>query len=251
MPDIDPYSSRPGTDPDSYPASDQHVGTPLRSVGIEHLRGSAREFHAREVPLDGAVHIWWFETIQDALVLGSMQDFDLVDHEECRRANVEVVRRRSGGGLVFLSPSGTLWLDVVIPREHPVWDGDVTTSTGWLGEVWIEALASTGLEGLVQHSGRWERSALSELICFAGRGPGEIFLASGEKIVGISQRRTRDHARFQCAVSLRWEPERFLHLLKSPRPDVVQIASAGSTLELNPRSLVTAMSDGLTRRLTR
>ena len=40
------------------------------------------------------------------------------------------------------------------------------------------------------------------LVCFAGVGPGEV-LAGGRKLVGISQRRTRAGARFQCAVHVR------------------------------------------------
>lgn len=43
-------------------------------------------------------------------------------------------------------------------------------------------------------------------MCFAGLGPGEL-TAGSRKVVGIAQRRTRDHARFQCAVLHRWEPE--------------------------------------------
>ena len=46
-------------------------------------------------------------------------------------------------------------------------------------------------------------------MCFAGRGPGEVFV-DGAKVVGLAQRRTRAGARFQCAVLRRWEPERLI-----------------------------------------
>ena len=42
-------------------------------------------------------------------------------------------------------------------------------------------------------------------ICFAGVGPGEVLL-DGRKVVGISQRRTRVGARFQCVVLRTWDP---------------------------------------------
>ena len=49
------------------------------------------------------------------------------------------------------------------------------------------------------------QSFWSHAICFAGVGPGEV-LIDGAKVVGISQRRTRAGARFQCAVLRTWDP---------------------------------------------
>jgi lipoate-protein ligase A len=48
------------------------------------------------------------------------------------------------------------------------------------------------------------RTRWSPLVCFAGLGPGEVS-AGGRKLVGISQRRTRAAARFQCAVHGRFD----------------------------------------------
>ena len=62
------------------------------------------------------VEIWVFDVERPALVLGSTQRPDIVDAEACRRAGVEVVRRRSGGGLVLLEPGNVVWFDVVVPR---------------------------------------------------------------------------------------------------------------------------------------
>ena len=56
------------------------------------------------------------------------------------------------------------------------------------------------------HRGGLERSSLSDLVCFGGLGPGEVTL-HGQKVVGVSQRRTREMARFQCVVHQRWSPE--------------------------------------------
>jgi hypothetical protein len=39
-------------------------------------------------------------------------------------------------------------------------------------------------------------------------------------VVGISQRRTRGWARFQCAAYLRWDPGALVALLAPPRPPV-------------------------------
>jgi lipoate-protein ligase A len=57
-----------------------------------------------------------------------------------------------------------------------------------------------------------QRTPWSASVCFAGLGPGEITV-DGRKVVGMSQRRTREAALFQCCAALRWEPERLLDLL--------------------------------------
>ena len=49
-------------------------------------------------------------------------------------------------------------------------------------------------------------------MCFAGLGPGEVTV-DGRKVVGISQRRTRAAARFQCVVLERWDPDAVVALL--------------------------------------
>ncbi len=219
----------------------------MPSVVVEHFVGRAGEFHARDLPPDGDVHIWWFVPDEDAIVLGSAQDDTLVDRGVCRRLGVDVVRRRSGGGLVLLG-EGTLWLDVVLPADHPLWDRDVTSSAFWLGETWMMALRECGSPDLVQHRSRLVRSPESDLVCFAGRGPGEVFLSTGAdgdagaKVVGISQRRTRSQARFQSVVSLHWEPERLIELLADSVPDRARLLSSiresGSSLDIDRNRLV-------------
>ena len=66
------------------------------------------------------------------------------------------------------------------------------------------------------------RTEWSSLVCFAGRGPGEVFV-DARKAVGISQRRTRDGARFQCAIHRRWDPATLVGLLAEPRPTVAEL----------------------------
>ena len=56
------------------------------------------------------------------------------------------------------------------------------------------------------------RAPWSELVCFAGLGPGEVTVG-GAKVVGMSQRRTRAAARFQCGVVHRWAPAELVALL--------------------------------------
>lgn len=58
------------------------------------------------------------------------------------------------------------------------------------------------------------RTEWSATICFAGIGAGEVVsIKSGAKVVGVSQRRSRQGAVFQCACLLRWEPTSLVELL--------------------------------------
>ena len=177
---------------------------------VVHRRESASTFHARAVPSERTV--WVCEATGPALVLGSAQGDDVVDHDACDRAGVEVVKRRSGGGAVLVVPADLLWVDVVVPATDPLWQVDVGRAFHWLGDVWQAALAELGVTTRI-HRGGLQRSRWSDLVCFAGRGPGEVLDEADKKVVGMSQRRTREAARFQCAALARWDPVALVDLL--------------------------------------
>lgn len=152
-----------------------------------------------------------------AVVLGSTQRPDIVDQRACDAAQVRVVRRRSGGGAVLVGPGEQLWVDIVVPRDDPLWSVDVGTAAWWVGEAWAHALAAAGLHNVPQvWKAPFQATKWSELVCFAGRGAGEVFSASGRKLVGVSQRRSRSGALFQCSCLLRWEPVEIVSLLALP-----------------------------------
>ena len=166
---------------------------------VHRRSGTATELHARDLPAERGV--WLLEATQTALVLGSTQPMVHGD-------GLEVVRRRSGGGAVWVEPGGTLWVDVVVPRGDELWDEDVGRSAHWLGEAWARAVGGNA----VVHRGAMVRTPWSDRVCFAGLGPGEVTI-DGAKVVGISQRRTREGARFQCVAYERWNPEPLRELL--------------------------------------
>lgn len=193
---------------------------------VEHHRGSAAELHALEVP-DGAVpSVWVLEATGPAVVLGSTQPAEVVDAEAAAAAGVAVVRRRSGGGAVWVAPGDPHWVDVVVPRDHRLWTDDVGRAFLPVGRAWQQALASLDIGGTWLHEGRLACGPLGGTVCFAGRGPGEVLLGDA-KVVGISQRRTRAGARFQCAVPVRWDPAPLAALLRDP-VDADALAAAGA-----------------------
>ena len=182
---------------------------------VTRVSGSAADFHARELPDVAAV--WQFDVEHPAIVLGSRQTEDVLDVVACRERQVEIARRRSGGGVVLLVPGATEWIDVVVPATDPRWDDDVGQSMVRIGERWVDALQGVVDGELTVHRGPQLRTAWSELVCFAGVAAGEVLL-DGVKLVGLSQRRTRRGSRFQCAVNRRFDADLLIDLLADPVP---------------------------------
>ncbi len=171
--------------------------------------------------------MWSFVLDRPALVLGSTQRDTDVDIHAADGLGVEVVRRRSGGGAVLLDPGQVVWIDVVVPRGDPLWNDDVALAAEWLGEVWASVLADLGVEGGEVHRGGLVCGRVGSVVCFGGTGPGEVTV-EGAKVVGLSQRRTRAGARFQCSVPLAWDAVRHAALLA---PGVERVAPGADAIE--------------------
>ncbi len=215
------------------------------SWALERARGAAANFHARELPEPLERTAWIFDVDAPALVLGSTQSMAGVDVKACGRAGVDVVRRRSGGGAVLLDPDDATWVDLMVPRDDPLWDDDIARAAHWVGEAWAHALGAGGApdDVVTVHRGGLVRGPWSDRVCFAGVGPGEV-LFDGKKLVGVSQRRTRSGARFQCVLLRRWRPERLIELLAPPWPTVLELAGVATDttrLGLDPALVVDAL----------
>ena len=203
--------------------ADGVLSASLHGFALEHTVGSAQSLHHRPIPDPVRPTIWWHDVAGPALVLGSSQPDSTIDLDACSRAGIEVVRRRSGGGAVLLVPGEVVWLDVIVPRRQ---DGggdggrdagldDVRGSMCRTGSHMLDALvaAAPHLAGrLAVHRGPLESTAWSSTICFDGLGPGEVTL-DGEKLVGLSQRLTREAARFQACWHTAYDPGALLELL--------------------------------------
>lgn len=173
--------------------------------------GRAGALHARPILVEHAVTR--LDAVAPAIVLGRAQRIDAGAEERAAAAGVEIVRRRSGGSAVWVGPGECLWVDVVLARGQPGWHDDIGRAGCWMGDAWVAALGEAGVRDSVVHRSAMVRAPGSDAVCFAGRGPGEVFDHDGAKIVGISQRRTREWALFQCAVPLRWDPSALIAIL--------------------------------------
>lgn len=175
-----------------------------------------------EPPGDPELLVWVLEATRPAIVLGSAQPAHIVDGAAAAAGGFSIARRRSGGGAVLVVPGDIVWIDVVVPVGDDRWVDDVGLASHWLGDVWAGVIESLGYPAAV-HRGGLDADGLARLVCFGAVGPGEVALKGaglGEgKVVGISQRRTRDYARFQTACILRWDPTPFEALLGPFTPE--------------------------------
>lgn len=182
-----------------------------RPWAVEWRAGTGSELHGRPLDPGEGRRVEVLEVSGPALVLGSTQPESAADPGALEATGVELVRRRSGGGAVLLLPGRSTWVDVTISRDDPLWSDDVAVAFHWLGHAWVAAAKLLGVPAEV-HTGPPQETSWSRRVCFAGLGAGEV-VSGGRKLVGISQRRTREGARFQCAVLRTWDPVPLLGLL--------------------------------------
>lgn len=177
----------------------------LRDAGwrLVSTVGSASDFHELRPSPGSKPALWLHQLIRPAAVMGSRQRPEIVDQMYADTHGIEVCGRRSGGGLVVVEPERSLWLDVIVPPTHRLWLADVSRSFHWLGTLWADTLRELGETDVLVHEGPLLHPVEGQAVCFAGLGPGEVTVA-GRKVVGLSQRRTKAGARFQCLLVEGW-----------------------------------------------
>jgi hypothetical protein len=145
-------------------------------------------------------------------------------------------------------------MDAWIPRGDPLWKVDVSAAAEWVGAWWHGAIAEIvgggrrsgggrdrsggGIVATSVHRGRSVPGELGDMVCFAGRGPGEVFVGD-RKLVGLSQWRAREGALFSSCAYVRWDVERMVELFDLDDPTrallVDELASAAVGLsEVEP-----------------
>jgi lipoate-protein ligase A len=171
------------------------------------------------------------------VVLGSAQD------PSHFRFPVDVVRRRSGGGAVWLDPESMVWFDIIISRSDPLWQADVGQSMWWVGELFAQTLSSLGVADAVTHRGAMVRHELDRTICWTGIGPGEVTAGvGGPKMVGIAQKRVRNGALFQVGVLLAESQVRLASIFGLGNAEESAVQSGEQPVLASPSAVIEAVA---------
>ena len=109
------------------------------------------------------------------------------------------------------------------PGTTPLGGHDVTEAANWVGEWWCAALAAVGVEGCHGARAGLSRPLRLGLVCFSGRGPGEVF-HDGAKVMGLSQWRSREGALFHTCAYTHWEARPLVDLLALEEPTRTAVA---------------------------
>jgi lipoate---protein ligase len=189
------------------------VGSGSARWKVERLVSDPQEIFSADPfeGFDGSRIVRVRSVTRPAIVLGAAQRDETVNREAAESNGIAVVRRRSGGGAVWLDAASVTWVDVVIGVEDPLWHADVGRAFWWLGDLWADSLrAYDHSVDVTAYQGPLVTTEWSKLVCFAGLGPGEVTL-NGQKVIGVAQKRTREAALFQCGVLHGWDPSMLLH----------------------------------------
>ncbi|MEO5841290.1 MAG: hypothetical protein ABIQ73_22695 [Acidimicrobiales bacterium] len=217
----------------------RHVGQWV----IEQQALSAQAAHDVDLLATSGRKVRIFEPTAPAIVLGSTQREDVVDARFVAQRGLEVARRRSGGGAVLVDAS-VVWVDFAIARDDPLWDDDIARSMQWLGRLWSNALTRVGVDADV-NKGPAIVPPLARDICFCGIGHGEV-VVDGRKAIGISQRRTRNGARFQTMLHTHRDDALIDALLLADRDDArLQYANAVYVCDRSVRTVIDALIEQL------
>jgi lipoate---protein ligase len=219
------------------------------------VRARVAELHADDPALicNGRVVVVRKPT-SGAIVLGSTQPAAGFDEELCHEHDLEIARRRSGGGAVLVRPGAQIWIDFFVPRSDPLFLDDVVKSFRVIGDLWAQAIRSLDMSGdsVVATSpatagkpDRWSR-----LLCWAGIGASEVTIG-GRKAVGISQRRDRAGAWFHSMALLDREVAEVAMFLADPalRGQAARRLEAVSTALPGGRSSAPDVTDAVLRGL--
>ncbi|AGF49049.1 lipoate--protein ligase family protein [Candidatus Kinetoplastidibacterium galati] len=139
------------------------------------------------------IRIWEWDS--SAVVLGRFQSFrNEINEEAAKRHNVQIVRRISGGGAMFVEPENSITYSISIPK-YLVSNLNFQESYQLLDSWIVEALNSIGIEAIYKPIN-------------------DIILTSGQKIGGAAQARFSNAILHHVTMSYKMNTSKMVEILR-------------------------------------
>lgn len=85
---------------------------------------------------------------------------------------------------MYVAPGESVWLDITISREDPLWQDDVSASMLWLGDVFVQALQPWVYAETFR--GTFHNGDIGRAVCFASAAPGEVLWVKTNLLESVS-----------------------------------------------------------------
>lgn len=146
-----------------------------------------------------------------AVSLGYFQKLEkAVNIDECKRQNIDIVRRLTGGRAVI--HHNEITYSVIIPQSYEEMPPSIAGSYKFLCEGIIAGLKNIGIEASLD-SGKRKQPIKGSAVCFDSPSMNEI-VHEGKKLVGSAQVRKNQILLQHGSIPISIEPEKYKSLLK-------------------------------------
>ena len=136
-----------------------------------------------EAGIISGIYIRFYSWVHPAISFGYRQAFDLVDQHKALQLNVELVKRVTGGGMVFHQPNE---LTYCLVAENKLFPDSIMLSCNQISQFFIKGLQALGVTA--ELAGRAGVATCNDNVCFARPTKYEV-LVQGRKLIGSAQKR--------------------------------------------------------------
>lgn len=120
-----------------------------------------------------------------AISFGQRQSLSLIDQEQAKALGISLVRRITGGGMVFHQPNE---LTYCLVSENTLFPESIILSCSLISQQLIAGLKLLGVEAVL--AGRTGVDRCNDALCFTRPTKYEV-LVNGKKLIGSAQKRGR------------------------------------------------------------
>ena len=181
------------------------------SAHMEFDLGLFNDLEKGSIPSTLRIYSWRPKCIS----LGYSQDIDgLVDRSRAKNTGWDIVKRPTGGGIVFHNEAEVTY-SLVTALDDPLLPGGLVSSYKKLSEAIVHALGLLGVKAGLTRTQNSDHRTQNAVLCFSYPAEYEI-VAGGKKIVGSAQKRGKRALLQQGSIFVRNTDKGSFSVLKGP-----------------------------------